>query len=406
MDRIWNVLDVGSIWMKEFAAALQVEEKVNAWVPDFGYFKMFERNSRHETLTHPPLQTYVFPLQRGYSHKLMQRVAPFQRNLLHTLLRETPEPHTSPLVCSSPFYEPVAALWPGPVVYYSTDLTVAYPNLKPKQVSELDRRLCARATFVCPNSRRIAQYFVREAFCSPDKLQVIPNATRASNIAAAPLLHPQPLPAALEHIRKPVVGVIGDLSGNMDWILLEKALELNASFQWVFVGPTHPILDSDQSRARTEVQKRALFLGMKPYGELQAYARCFDVAVLPYRKLEPTFSGSSTRFYEHLAACRPMIGTRGFAELQEKGSLIFLVDTAEELVAQLLLLQQSGFADGCEALRWYASKEATWTARAQSMLQLFRSTPSDSPANAQQSATVTFAGSFAVHGVVRGQALL
>ena len=35
---------------------------------------------------------------------------------------------------------------------------------------------------------------------------------------------------------------------------------------------------------------------------LAAYARAFDVAVLPYRRVEPTYSGSSTRFYEHLAA--------------------------------------------------------------------------------------------------------
>jgi glycosyltransferase involved in cell wall biosynthesis len=106
---------------------------------------------------------------------------------------------------------------------------------------------------------------------------------------------------------------------------------------------------------------------MKPYGELQAYARCVDVAVLPYRKKEPTYSGSSTRFYEHLAAGRPMVATRGFAELLEKEPLLTLVDTADEMAAALEHLRSLDFRDGHEAERWEASKQGTWEERARAM---------------------------------------
>ncbi len=98
--------------------------------------------------------------------------------------------------------------------------------------------------------------------------------------------------------------------------------------------------------------------------ELQTYARCVDVAVLPYMKREPTFSGSSTRFYEHLAAGRPMLATRGFAELLEKEPLLKLVDEPEELAACLRSLAAAGFRDGYEADRWEASKVGTWQKRA------------------------------------------
>src|ERR1035438_206201 len=75
---------------------------------------------------------------------------------------------------------------------------------------------------------------------------------------------------------------------------------------------------------------RVVFTGGKRYGDLQAYARSLDVAFLPYqRRKEPTYSGSSTRFYEHLAACRPMISTRGFEELLHKEPLLRLVDRAD-----------------------------------------------------------------------------
>jgi hypothetical protein len=103
---------------------------------------------------------------------------------------------------------------------------------------------------------------------------------------------------------------------------------------------------------------------MKPYGELQKYARCVDVAVLPYRKKEPTYSGSSTRFYEHLAAGRPMVATRGFAELLEKVPLVTLVDTPGQMSVALSELMAKGFQDGYELARWEASRKGTWEERA------------------------------------------
>ena len=71
-----------------------------------------------------------------------------------------------------------------------------------------------------------------------------------------------PLPPVLEGLSRPVAGIIGNLAANLDWE--------------------------------------------------------FDVAILPYRFGEPNYSGSATRFYEHLAACRPMLATPNVAELQTK----------------------------------------------------------------------------------------
>ena len=65
--------------------------------------------------------------------------------------------------------------------------------------------------------------------------------------------------------------------------------------------------EGEQRQAREELLGmggRVRFVGSKHYGDLKYYARALDVAVLPYRMREPTFSGSSTRFYEHQAACR------------------------------------------------------------------------------------------------------
>src|SRR5262249_44423857 len=152
---------------------------------------------------------------------------------------------------------------------------------------------------------------------------------------------------------------------------LKEGIAHLPGYSWAFVGPTDmPVVDADHRAARTELMRqggRVRFVGFKPYQELAAYARCFDVAILPYRQREPTYSGSSTRFYEHLAACRPMAATRGFAELLEKQPLVHLVDSANELVDWIKPLEKANFSDGLERQRWEASKQETWEARARAM---------------------------------------
>jgi glycosyltransferase involved in cell wall biosynthesis len=296
---------------------------------------------------------------------------PFEISLLKRMRGACQDPANSPLICSTPFYAPVAEQWPGPVVYYVTDLTAGYEGMNSQQVIALDRRMCRSAKAVCPNSTRLAEYLVGKAGCAPEKITVVPNATRESNIARQPLLSPGPLPEGIAHLPRPMAGVIGNLSGNMDWELLEPAVQATPWLTWVFVGPTDmPIRERAQSEARARLMRlggRVHFAGPKPYGELQAYARCFDVAVLPYRKKEPTYSGSSTRFYEHVAACRPMVATRGFAELLEKPPLLELVDTLGEMTETLERLRALGFSDGYEAARWEASRQGTWEQRVRTL---------------------------------------
>ena len=172
-----------------------------------------------------------------------------------------------------------------------------------------------------------------------------------------------------------MAGVIGNLAGNMDWLFLERMIALTPHFSWLFVGPTTmEIEDREARRARTALMNhpRTQFVGRKPYGQLAAYARAFDVAVLPYRRCEPTYSGSSTRFYEHLAACRPMVATPGLEELTHKVPLLKLVESAEQAADALETLRNQAFDDQMSQARWLASLQGTWQVRAAAMLDALR----------------------------------
>ena len=365
----WHLLQISDVLDVEFGSALAEIAPVLAWKPSMSYLPWFEPE-RELTTTDPPLRVRCFPLLRGYARFPISSVLNLGPAITRRLVATDDDPVVSPLVCTTPYYAPVAETWPGPVIYYLTDLMAAYGGASAGQVARLDRRMCRAATLVCPNSERLAAYLKDQALCDPTKIQILPNATRRSNLLAAPPSAPDPLPREVMELRGPVVGIIGNLAGNMDWLLLKQLLEIAPEFTYLFVGPTSmPIEDPEQSAAREAVVAHASahFVGRKPYGELAAYARSFDVALLPYHQHEPTFSGSSTRFYEHLAACRPMISTRGFEELLHKEPLLRLVDTAAEARAHLRELEATGFDDGRTAERWLASREGTWQVRARTM---------------------------------------
>jgi glycosyltransferase involved in cell wall biosynthesis len=162
----------------------------------------------------------------------------------------------------------------------------------------------------------------------------------------------------------------------MDWVLLQETISQTPWLHWAFVGcaPT-PVADPRQEKARAEVvgaDHRIRFTGPKLYGDLQLYARAFDAAVLPYKRREPTYSGSSSRFYEHLAAARPILATRGFEELLDKEPLLKLVGGSADLAGNLAELKRKDFCDGFESMRWAASHQATWEARAQKLQRALR----------------------------------
>lgn len=367
---IAHVLDVRPIWIKEFASALSALTPTVGWSPEITSTGRF-RDYEHESIIEDPrLRIRTFPLQRGFAKPPMRQLAGEERRLTERLIRSSDGADQPLLITCLPHYASVAEQWPGAVIYYVTDRFINYWK-NPKATIALEQQMCAAAHLVCPNSQRIADHLISEAQCDPRKIEIVPNATREINVKCEPGTR-RPLPADLRNVTAPTAGILGNLAGNTDWVLLESVIAQTGWLSWVFVGPTESaIADRAQRDARHRLQNRGgrvRFVGPKPYSALQDYARAFDVAILPYRKTEPTFSGSSTRFYEHLPAGKPMIATRGFEELLHKEPLLRLVESSDQMVRALDELRGNEFRDGYELLRWQTSQKETWEARANTMM--------------------------------------
>ncbi len=368
---IWQVLDVRAVWIKEFASALSKQVPTVGWLPRFGAAGLIQNQEEEFTCSDPPLTIRAFPLQRGFAKFPVTVLAQEKRRIARRLRERAGRDAKGPLICTSPHYADVAGEWPGQVIYYVTDFFPAYRD-EPDFIRALDRKMCKAATLICPNSERIADYLAREAQCPRDKMVVIPNATRAANVLAKAPERVADLPDDVSGLPRPIAAVIGNLAENTDWILLREVVERTPWLSWLFVGPTGmAIQDPQQNSARAfllQAGGNVRFIGERPYGQLQHYARSVEVAILPYKRREPTYSGSSTRFYEHLAAGRPMIATRGFEELLHKEPLLHLIDNSEEMTSALEQLRSNSFTDGHEDLRRETSLHETWENRASQMI--------------------------------------
>lgn len=377
--QLWHVLTESSVPVAEFSLALSRLADVIAWVPQISTFGLVQSWTTIEYSNESPtLRRVHFPLQRGFSRFPCSRMATSYRNIHRLLLEHTECPARTPLICTSSFYAPVAELWVGPVIYYATDYTFAYEGLSSERVLSADRAMCAIADLVCPNSLRLAEYFVERCRCAADRIAVIPNATRAANLRSSVADEPDPLPADVPPIPRPIAGVIGSMAANLDWEMLAQVIDKTPGYSWLFVGAnSEPIREEHVRRARAKVthMDKATFIGAKPYKDLFQYARAVDVAVMPYRKREPTYSGSATRFYEHLAAGRPIVSTTAVEELLHKEPLLYLVNTAEEMAEKLEQLKLQP-RDGYEQERLIASQTETWERRAETMAASLRKSKS------------------------------
>src|ERR1700681_1973180 len=81
----WHVLDVGSIWIKEFASALGRRVPVCSWCPSIRNLGWLQKWQVKEHIADPGLNLIRFPMQRGYSRFPADRLLPYGRRVAEML---------------------------------------------------------------------------------------------------------------------------------------------------------------------------------------------------------------------------------------------------------------------------------------------------------------------------------
>lgn len=145
-----------------------------------------------------------------------------------------------------------------------------------------------------------------------------------------------PLPTDLVNIPRPIIGFYGLIESWVDVELLAFLARNKPDCSLVLIG------DSNVEKGELAHLKNVFFLGRRSYGELPAYNKAFDVAIIPFVLNELTRNVNPIKLREYLAAGTPVVATR-LPEIEKYQSIVYLADSHAEFLEKIeLALHEQG----------------------------------------------------------------
>lgn len=169
---------------------------------------------------------------------------------------------------------------------------------------------------------------------------------------AAALPRPADVPGG-----KPIVGFVGALYGWIDWALVQRVVRMLEDVRFVFVGPD----DGREEIGRLATLPHVHFLGRRPYEQVPAYMRAFDVCWVPFCQDRVGLAANPVKVYEYLALGKPVVSTP-VADVEAFEGLVEVGRTPDE-VAECLRRALRHPPTDAEARSAFAARNS-WATRA------------------------------------------
>ncbi len=115
------------------------------------------------------------------------------------------------------------------------------------------------------------------------------------------------IPADIADLPKPIIGFHGLLADWVDFELIKKTADRFKDGSVVLIGKI--AVDAEQKVKVLDDVPNVHFLGRKPYAELPAYCKAFDVALNPFIINDLTLAANPLKVREYLAAGLPVVST-------------------------------------------------------------------------------------------------
>lgn len=183
------------------------------------------------------------------------------------------------------------------LVYHCVDRWWAFDEYDMTEMRACHEILCREADHVFASARALAEDCRRLT----DRVSYLPHGVEWEHFRSA-VTDPHPRPADL-----PATGPIAGFIGMLDhWVDQELVAAVARR-----VAPAHVVLIG---QARVDVSRLLLepnicLLGRKPFDALPAYARHFDVALIPFHLNELTEAVNPIKLREYLSAGLPVVST-------------------------------------------------------------------------------------------------
>ncbi len=160
------------------------------------------------------------------------------------------------------------------LIYYCVDEYTAFTGAS-RGLKEIENDLFSRADLVVVSAERL---FDSKKHFNPNTF-VIRHGTDWRHFRTA--LDPElSIPADIADLPKPIIGFHGLLADWVDYGLIKKTAEHFKDGSVVLIGKI--AVDAEQKVKVLKDLPNVHFLGRKPYAELPAYCKAFDVALNPF----------------------------------------------------------------------------------------------------------------------------
>jgi len=247
------------------------------------------------------------------------------------------------------------------IVYHCVDEVKAQPGMPVLIIEAREKELLSASTVV---------FVTAEPLLASRKL-VNENTFYYANVAdyehfSKAQLDVTPVASDLDSIKGKVIGFIGAISSyKIDFDLLIQIALKRPDWNIVLIGKVGEGDPWTQAGDLEGVNNISL-IGPRPYSSLPSYLKKFDVAIMPNRLNEYTLGMFPMKFFEYLAAGRPVVSVP-LKSLSAHGELCRFAATADEFIEEIEYCIANS-----DAIRERGDAEAqkyTYAARTQAMLQ-------------------------------------
>jgi len=133
-------------------------------------------------------------------------------------------------------------------------------------------------------------------------------------------------PADTKALPRPVFGYFGVVDERLDYHLLERLSDATSG-SVVMVGPSTKIDPASLPR-----RANLHWLGGRDYSDLPAYAKTFDVCLMPFAMNEATQFINPTKALEYMATGRPIVSTPVDDVVTQFGDVVTIARSASEFI--------------------------------------------------------------------------
>lgn len=219
----------------------------------------------------------------------------------------------------------VGLLGESKVIYYGVDDWSKYPGIDQDWILDCEARLLQRADTVFAASRYLERRWRQIA---GRRVHYMPHGVWHAQFAAA--LSPDiQVPADLLSLPAPRIGFYGNIHDWIDFDLLDRLALRKPHWSFVMIGPVY--CDVGRLRPRANIH----FLGRREAGQLPAYCKGFDAALIPYKLSDPRMeSVNPVKLRELLSAGVPVVAS-DIPEVRGISRHVTTASTEEEFISGL-----------------------------------------------------------------------